>query len=207
MKDWADKYHVWGPPTRSPSRSNSRQFKHEFFHTKKEHIDIYNIDLYRLYCLTSCWGKHFLKWFLSEIKPIYKEIRKIRIILLFSLKKEVSNSPWLAQKKRLPFHIVYKRISVLLFCFEKMMFAKLTVLFSIFRAVQCIEPEVCSNIDEVFRGIARDRYVISSSKTVRLDVSKLSTVCDAGVNCREFCLLNSLEWNFFEVKKVCPNHT
>ncbi len=24
MKDWADKYHIWGTPTRSPSRSNSR---------------------------------------------------------------------------------------------------------------------------------------------------------------------------------------
>ncbi len=24
MKDWADEYHVWGTPTRSPSRSNSR---------------------------------------------------------------------------------------------------------------------------------------------------------------------------------------
>ncbi len=24
MKDWADKCHVWGTPTRSPSRSNSR---------------------------------------------------------------------------------------------------------------------------------------------------------------------------------------
>ncbi len=24
MKDWADKYHVWGTPTMSPSRSNSR---------------------------------------------------------------------------------------------------------------------------------------------------------------------------------------
>ncbi len=24
MKDWPDKYHVWGTPTRSPSRSNSR---------------------------------------------------------------------------------------------------------------------------------------------------------------------------------------
>ncbi len=40
MKDWPDKYHVWGTPTRSPSRSNSRKFKHAFFHTKKEHIDI-----------------------------------------------------------------------------------------------------------------------------------------------------------------------
>ncbi len=24
MKDWADEYHVWGTPTRSPSRSNLR---------------------------------------------------------------------------------------------------------------------------------------------------------------------------------------
>ncbi len=24
MKDWADKYHVWGTPTRSPPRSNSQ---------------------------------------------------------------------------------------------------------------------------------------------------------------------------------------
>ncbi len=88
-----------------------------------------------------------------------------------------------------------------------MISAKLTVLMLIIRAVQCIEPEVCSNGAEVFRGIARDRYVISNSKTVRLDVSKLSSVCDAGVNCREFCMFDSLEWNFFEVKKVCHNDT
>ncbi len=84
-----------------------------------------------------------------------------------------------------------------------MVSAKLTVLMLIFRAVQCIEPEICSNGDEEFRGIARDRFVISISKTVRLDVSKLSSVCDAGVNCREFCMFDSLEWKFFEVKKVC----
>ncbi len=95
---------------------------------------------------------------------------------------------------------------MLLFSLEKMKLAKLTVLLLIIRAVQCIEPEVCSEYYEVFRGIARDRHVISNSKTVRLDVSKLSSVCDAGVNCREFCLVDSLEWNFFEVKKVCPNH-
>ncbi len=88
-----------------------------------------------------------------------------------------------------------------------MMFANFTVLMLIIRAVQCIEPEVCSNGAEAFRGIARDRYVISYSKTVRLDVSKLSTVCDVGVDCREFCLIASLEWNFFEVKKVCHNDT
>ncbi len=88
-----------------------------------------------------------------------------------------------------------------------MICAKLMVLLLIIQAVQCIEPEVCSNGDEVFRGIARDRHVISNSKTVRLDVGKLYSVCDAGVNCREFCLVDSLYWNFFEVKKVCPYHT
>ncbi len=88
-----------------------------------------------------------------------------------------------------------------------MMFANFTVLMLIIRAVQCIKPDVCSKGAEVFRGIARDRYVISNSKTVRLDVSKLSTVCDVGVDCREFCLLVSLEWNFFEVKKVFHKDT
>ncbi len=31
MKDWADKYHVRGTPTRSPSRLNSQLFEHAFF--------------------------------------------------------------------------------------------------------------------------------------------------------------------------------
>ncbi len=88
-----------------------------------------------------------------------------------------------------------------------MIFAKVTFLLLIIRAVQCIETEGCSNGAEVFRGSARDRYVISYSKTVRLDVNKLSTVCDAAVDCREFCLLASLEWTFFEVKKVFHNDT
>ncbi len=87
-----------------------------------------------------------------------------------------------------------------------MKLVKLTVLFLIIRAVQCVEPEVCSNDDEVFRGIARDRFVISYSKTVTLDIGNLYSVCDAGVNCREFCLVDSLEWNFFEAKKVYPYH-
>ncbi len=96
---------------------------------------------------------------------------------------------------------------MLLVCLEKMICAKLMVLLLTIRAVQCIEPEVCSKYYEVFRGIARDRHVISNSKAVKLDVSKLSSVCDAGVYCREFCLVDSMEWNFFEVKKVSLNHS
>ncbi len=49
MKDQADKYHVWGTLTRSPSRSNSRQFKHTFFHTKKTHIHVFLYNICRLY--------------------------------------------------------------------------------------------------------------------------------------------------------------
>ncbi len=110
-------------------------------------------------------------------------------------------------EKRLPLHIGYKPILMLLICLEKMKFAKLTVIFLIIRAVHCIEPENCSIDDEVFHGIARNRYVISNSNTVRPDVSKLYSVCDAGVNCREFCMFDSLEWNFFELQKVCPYFT
>ncbi len=78
-----------------------------------------------------------------------------------------------------------------------MKLAKLWVTLLIIRTVQCIEPEVCTDGDEVFRGIARYRYVLSNSKTVRLDVSELSSVCDAGVYCRVFCLFDSMEWIFF----------
>ncbi len=87
-----------------------------------------------------------------------------------------------------------------------MEFAKPWVILLIIRTVQCIEPEVCTNGDEVFREIARDRCVISNSKAVRLDVGQLSLVCDAGANCREFCLIDSLDWNFVEVKKAYPYH-
>ncbi len=79
----------------------------------------------------------------------------------------------------------------------KMDFARLTVVLAVILTAHCIEAEVCSNDDEVFCGIARDRYVMSNSKAVRLDVSKLSSVCEAGVNCREFCMLDALELNIF----------
>ncbi len=56
MKGWADKYHVWGTPTRSPSRSNSREFKQAFFHSKKEHIDMcsYIISVVYICRIISC---------------------------------------------------------------------------------------------------------------------------------------------------------
>ncbi len=38
MKDWHDKYHVWGTPSRLPSRLISRYLKLAFFHCSREHI-------------------------------------------------------------------------------------------------------------------------------------------------------------------------
>ncbi len=57
MKDWADKHHVKGTPTRSPSRSNSRHFKHAFFHTKKEHMYMcsYIISVIYICRIISCF--------------------------------------------------------------------------------------------------------------------------------------------------------
>ncbi len=50
MKHWADKYRVWGTPARSPSRSNSRYFKHAFFsHQKGTHIHVFLDNICRLY--------------------------------------------------------------------------------------------------------------------------------------------------------------
>ncbi len=56
-----------------------------------------------------------------------------------------------------------------------MEFARLTVVLAVVLAAHYIEAEVCSKDNEVFRGIARDRCVNSNSKTVRLDVSNLSS--------------------------------
>ncbi len=62
MKDWVDKYHVWGTPPRSPSRSNSRQYKHAFFHTKKEHIHMcsYIISVEYICHIISCLNRFAL---------------------------------------------------------------------------------------------------------------------------------------------------
>ncbi len=56
MKGLAVKNHVWGTPTWSNSRSNSREFKHAFFHTKKEHIYMcsYTISVIYICPIISC---------------------------------------------------------------------------------------------------------------------------------------------------------
>ncbi len=49
IKDWPYKHHIWGTPTRSASRPNSRQFKHAFLHTKKEHVCLCYYIIYAVY--------------------------------------------------------------------------------------------------------------------------------------------------------------
>ncbi len=48
IKDWPDKCHVWGIPTRSPSRSNSRSLKYRLFHTKKKHMYMFLHNICRI---------------------------------------------------------------------------------------------------------------------------------------------------------------
>ncbi len=68
MKDLADKYHVWGTPTRSPSRSNARLFKHALFHTKKEHIYTcsYIISVVHICRIISCLKVFALLYHISH---------------------------------------------------------------------------------------------------------------------------------------------
>ncbi len=65
-----------------------------------------------------------------------------------------------------------------------------------------ITPEDCSDTG-VYSGIARDRDNIFHAKTELLYNVHLP-LCDGGVQCKHFCLLDSSEWNFFEMRKVSP---
>ncbi len=66
----------------------------------------------------------------------------------------------------------------------KMEFASWTVVLAVIQAAHIIKADVCSKDDEVFRGFARDRSIISNTKTVRQGVSILSM--------RHWCLLQRI---------------
>ncbi len=55
----------------------------------------------------------------------------------------------------------------------------------------------------MFLGIARDREDIINEMTVIVQTMQ-PTNCDAGVRCRKFCLDDSFEWIFFEMRKASP---
>ncbi len=65
-----------------------------------------------------------------------------------------------------------------------------------------IIPENCGDAG-VYSGIARDRDNILNAKTELL-YSAHPPFCGGGVQCKHFCLLDSSEWTFFEMRKVNP---
>ncbi len=76
----------------------------------------------------------------------------------------------------------------------------LTVILLIVCTVTNVAQDVCSN-GKVFRGIARNSADISNAKSDILH-NKSPSICDAGVQCGHFCMADSLEWNYFEVRSV-----
>ncbi len=84
-----------------------------------------------------------------------------------------------------------------------MIFAYLAAVFFVLTCkANRIIPENCSDAG-VYSSIARDRDKIFNAKTELL-YSAHPPLCDGGVQCKHFCLLDSSEWNFFEMRKVSP---
>ncbi len=80
-----------------------------------------------------------------------------------------------------------------------MVFAYLAVLlFVLICKANRINPEDCSAAG-VYSGIARNRGNMLNSKTEIL-YSVHPPLCDGGFQCKQFCLLDFSEWNFFESK-------
>ncbi len=62
MKDWANKFHIWGPPRghlQGQTRDNSNT---RFFHTKKEHINMCSFIIFVVYIchIISCLKEYTL---------------------------------------------------------------------------------------------------------------------------------------------------
>ncbi len=84
-----------------------------------------------------------------------------------------------------------------------MVFAYLAVvLFVLICKANRITPEDCSAAG-VYSGIARNRDNMLNAKTEIL-YSAHPPFCDGGVQCKQFCSIDSTEWNFFELRKVSP---
>ncbi len=77
---------------------------------------------------------------------------------------------------------------------------KLTVILLIVCTVTNVAQDVCSN-GKVILGIARNSADISNAKSGILH-NKSPSICDAGVECGHFCMADSSEWNYFEVRRV-----
>ncbi len=65
-----------------------------------------------------------------------------------------------------------------------------------------IVQDVC-NDNKIFRGTARNSDAISNTKFDVLN-GEFHSMCDAGVQCGHYCMGDSSQWNYFEVRKVSP---
>ncbi len=77
-----------------------------------------------------------------------------------------------------------------------------TVLLLLACSTKSTTISVCGN-DKVFPGIIWNSDAISKAKSGELH-NQLQSMCDAGVQCGHYCMADSSEWNFFEVRKVSP---
>ncbi len=133
--------------------------------------------------------------------------KKKTSILLFSMKPEVSNCP--PKKAFLPRIInVYRHIYIYIWSFRQLTLSNtdgtrvpngffLLMVFS----TKSITISVCSN-DKIFPGIISNSDAISKAKSDELH--NQPSMCYVGVQCGHYCMADSSEWNFFEVRKISP---
>ncbi len=85
-------------------------------------------------------------------------------------------------------------------CLVVMESVKRTVILLMVCTATNVAQDVCSN-GKVIIGIARNSADISNAKSGILH-NKSPSICDAGVQCGQFCMADSSEWNYFEVRRV-----
>ncbi len=78
----------------------------------------------------------------------------------------------------------------------------LSVLSVAIFAARCTSSAECSK-PGLYPGFARDRDALLNAQMVVLH-TKLPSPCEAGVRCKNFCLSDCAECNFFEMIKVSP---
>ncbi len=83
-----------------------------------------------------------------------------------------------------------------------MRLVSLAVVLLMYCKAKIIAQGVC-NDNKIFRGTARNSNAISYAKSDVLN-GELHSMCDAGVQCGHYCMRDSSQWDYFEVRKVSP---
>ncbi len=83
-----------------------------------------------------------------------------------------------------------------------MQLVSLAVVMLMFCKAKIIVLDICID-NKIFRGTARNSNDYSNFKSDVLN-SILHSMCDAGVQFGHYCMGDSSQWNYFEVRKVSP---